>query len=132
MSTNNNKAHHNHLFKLPNTVKNRELIDRLRREMVKAESKWRLDLKGRRPIWPARYGNGGNLRLEDAEEFAVYLRPRDREQRYVAYESIPESVSPLEAQVATLKNQVKKLELQMHTLLGNKFDGKYHRILEEV
>jgi len=72
----NSKAQNNHLFKLANTFENREIIDSLRKAMVKSESKWRLELKGRKPIEGVRYGFGGNVKLEDAKEFAVYVRPK--------------------------------------------------------
>ena len=71
-----NRVQHNHLFKLANTFENREIIDNLRKAMVKSESKWRLELKGRKPIEGVRYGFGGNVKLEDAKEFAVYVRPK--------------------------------------------------------
>ena len=114
------KAQHNHLFKLANTSENRQIIDMLRKAMVKCDSKWKLDLKGRKPVDGVQYGHGGNLKLEDAKEFAVYVRPRNRDNvptpRVVAGTEI-NKVDGLELQVEILQRRVRNLELHLTTIL---------------
>lgn len=69
---------HNHLLKFANTPENRALVDIFREAMDRSDSKWRLELKGRKPVKGVRYGHGGNVKLKDSQEFAVYVRPRRR------------------------------------------------------
>ena len=118
------KAQHNHLFKLVNTSENREIIDMLRKAMVKSESKWKLDLKGRKPVDGVRYGYGGNLKLKDAKEFAVYVRPRNRDNattpRVVAGTGITK-VDALELQVEILQRRVRNVELHLTAILRKDF-----------
>ena len=120
----NSKAQHNHLFKLANTSENREIINMLRKAMVKCDSKWKLDLKGRKPVDGVQYGHGGNLKLKDAKEFAVYVRPRNRDnattpRNEVFFDVVAGTgitkVDALELQVEILQRRVRKLEL--HILL---------------
>ena len=69
-------GNYNHLCRMPNTAKNRKMIEMLREFMKSSESRWQLVLRGRHPIEGKNYGYGGSLALEHALSFSVYVVPR--------------------------------------------------------
>ena len=69
-------GNYNHLCRMPNTAKNRKMIEMLREFMKLSESRWQLVLRGRPPIEGKNYGYGGSLALKYALSFSVYVVPR--------------------------------------------------------
>ena len=66
-------AKHNHLFHLENTQENRDLIKAFNKNMKAHNSKWKFRIKYRKPKEGQKYGWGGSLKRENANECAVYL-----------------------------------------------------------
>ena len=64
---------YNHLFHLENTQENRDLIKAFNKNMKAHNSKWKFRIKYRKPKEGQKYGWGGSLKQENANEFAVYL-----------------------------------------------------------
>ena len=65
----------NHLIKgVPNTEENRDEVKRINKQAKKSKSRWRLGIKYRKPKAGVKWGWGGTVSCEDAEEFAVYVR----------------------------------------------------------
>jgi hypothetical protein len=64
---------YNHLFHLENTQENRDLIKAFNKNMKEHNSKWKFSIKYRKPKEGHKYGWGGSLKRENANEFAVYL-----------------------------------------------------------
>ena len=64
---------YNHLCRMPNTKKNREMIETMRKLIKVSESRWQLVLRGRHPIKGHKYGYGGSLPLKYAKSFSVYV-----------------------------------------------------------
>ena len=67
------KPKHNHLFHLENTQENRDLIKSFNKNMKAHNSKWKFRIKYWKPKEGQKYGWGGSLKRENANEFAVYL-----------------------------------------------------------
>jgi len=65
----------NHLVKgIPNTEENRDEVKRINKQAKKSKSRWRLGIKYRKPKAGVKWGWGGTVSCENAEEFAVYVR----------------------------------------------------------
>ena len=65
----------NHLIKgVPNTEENRDEVKRINKQAKKSKSRWRLSIKYRKPKAGVKWGWGGTVSCENADEFAVYVR----------------------------------------------------------
>ena len=62
---------------IPNNFVTRWVIKRINKRMKKAESKYRLYIRYRKPVEGLKYGRGGSLRCADAKKFSLYLRERN-------------------------------------------------------
>ena len=74
---NNNKPRFNHLAKgIPNTQENRDRVKQLNKQAKLSNSKHRIAIKYRKPKENCKWGWGGTLSCEDAQEFAIYVRDK--------------------------------------------------------
>lgn len=81
------KNKYNHLFHLDNTQENRDLIKFFNKNMKEHNSKWRFNIKYRKPKDGKKYGWGGTLKQENAKKFAVYLNGgHTKEEMHLAWE----------------------------------------------
>ena len=81
------KNKYSHLFHLDNTQENRDLIKFFNKNMKEHNSKWRFNIKYRKPKDGKKYGWGGTLKREDANKFAVYLNGAyTREEMHLAWQ----------------------------------------------
>ena len=62
---------------IPNNFFTRWLVKRINVRMKKADSKYRLHIRYRKPVEGKKYGYGGGLRCADAKKFSLYLRERN-------------------------------------------------------
>ena len=62
---------------IPNNFVTRWLVKCINKRMKKAESKYRLHIRYRRPKKGLHYGYGGGLRCSNAKTFSLYLRERN-------------------------------------------------------
>ena len=70
-----NTPRFNHLAKgIPNTQENRDRVKQLNKQAKISKSKHRISIKYRKPKEGCKWGWGGSLSCEDAQEFAIYVR----------------------------------------------------------
>lgn len=108
----------NHLVKgIPNTEENREEVKRINQQAKKSKSRWRLGIKYRKPKVGVKWGWGGTVSCENAEEFAVYVRDQiewsDREENK-AYQRLSAKYMAL-----LQKHNMRELKDIVTELLGN-------------
>ena len=76
-------SNYRHLVTLiPNNFITRWLVKCINKRMKKAESRYCLRIRYRRPKKGLHYGYGGGLRCSDAKTFSLYLRNRNYRRRW--------------------------------------------------
>ena len=74
MSNSNKECpNYNCLFRIPNTDDNLAIIKEVRKMMKDYGTRWRIIVRGRKPKTGHKYGYGGGLKIENAEELGIYI-----------------------------------------------------------
>ena len=85
MSKDKNKCpNYNCLFRVPNTDDNLAIIKEVRKMMKDYGTRWRIIVRGRKPISGKKYSYGGGLKIENAQEKGIYiaLKPEVADQEW--------------------------------------------------